>query len=123
MAFTQPDLHPAPRQESPATAHMTGADSTRPPTEAGAYGPEAIERAQTMAYERIIRIQEESPYIREEVVEHKVHDYRLYIGMWVTAGLSGVSAVLTFSPAHSLITAAAGAFALTSSPGRQRYED
>lgn len=76
-----------------------------------------------MGYELVSRIQRESPYVREErIVEHKVHDFRLYVGMWVVAGLSGVSAFLTHSLWHLAITALATAFALTASPGRQ-YED
>lgn len=123
LAFTQPDLHPDTRRHDPATAYTTGAGHACPPAETGPYGPEAVERAQTMAYERMTRIQQESPYIREEVVEHRVHDYRLYIGIWVVAGLSAVSAFLTFDVVHLLITVVAVVFALISSPGRQRYED
>jgi len=76
-----------------------------------------------MDYDLTTRIQQESPYIREEVVEHKVHDYRLYVGMWVVAGLSGVAAFLTYNPVHFVITIVALVFALMSTPGRQRYED
>jgi hypothetical protein len=75
-----------------------------------------------MAYERTRLIQQESPYIREEVVEHKVHDYRLYIGMWVVAGLNAVAAFLTFDLVHLAIAGIAVVIALMSSPGRQ-YSD
>lgn len=87
-----------------------------------AFGPEASERAQMMAYQRTKLIQQESPYIREEVVEHQVHDYRLYIGMWVVAGISAVTAFLTFDLMHLAISGVAVVFALMSSPGRQ-YND
>lgn len=86
------------------------------------FGPEAVERAQMMAYERTKLIQQESPYIHEEVVEHRVHDYRLYIGMWIVAGISAVTAFLTFDLMHLAISGVAVVFALMSSPGRQ-YRD
>jgi Na+(H+)/acetate symporter ActP len=75
-----------------------------------------------MAYERITRIQQESPYAVEEVVEveHVVHDYRLYIGMWIVAGVSAVATFLTFSVACLIITIVALAFALPATPGRQK---
>lgn len=91
-------------------------------TTSESFGPEAVERAQMMAYERTKLIQQESPYISQEVVEHKVHDYRLYIGMWVVAGLSAVTAFLTFDLMHLAIAAVAVIFALMSSPGQQ-YRD
>jgi hypothetical protein len=75
-----------------------------------------------MDYELTTRIQQESPYIREEVVEHRVHDFRLYVGMWIVAGVSGVAAFLTYSLVNAVIAALAVVFALTSSPGRQ-YEN
>jgi hypothetical protein len=75
-----------------------------------------------MDYELTTRIQQESPYIREEVVEHRVHDFRLYVGMWIVAGVSGVAAFLTYSLVNAAIAALAVIFALTSSPGRQ-YEN
>jgi hypothetical protein len=92
---------------------------------AHAFGPEAEERAQMMAYERNKLIQQESPYIREqvEVVEHQVHDYRLYIGMWIVAGVSAVAAFLTFSLSHVVVAAGSVAFALMSTPGRQYRDD
>lgn len=92
--------------------------------EASPFGPEAHERAQTMAYERMTRIQRESPYAVEEVVEveHVVHDRRLYVGMWVVAGVSAVSAYLTFSVACLITTCVALLFALTSTPGWQRRD-
>ena len=86
------------------------------------FGPEAVERAQMMAYERTKLIQQESPYIAQEVVEHKVHDYRLYIGMWIVAGISAVTAFLTFDLMHLAIAGVAVVFALMSSPGQQ-YRD
>lgn len=90
--------------------------------ETNPYGPEAVVRAREMDYELTTRIQQESPYITQEVVEHKVHDYRLYIGMWVVAGLSAVTAFLTFDLMHLLIAGVAVVFALMSSPGQQ-YRD
>lgn len=89
------------------------------PGEQHPFGPEATERAQMMAYERTKVIQQESPYAQREVVEHVVHDQRLYIGMWIVAGVAGVSAYLTFSLACLIITLVALGFALASSPGRQ----
>jgi hypothetical protein len=92
-----------------------------------AFGPEAHVRAREMDYDLTTRIQQESPYVREEVVEHRVHDFRLYVGMWVVAGLSAVSAFLTYSLWHLAISGVAVVFALTSSPGRssteQHYND
>lgn len=102
--------------------YMTGDDLMRQSMDAStasAFGPEAVERAQTMAYERTIRIQQESPYVSEEVVEHVVHDHRLYVGMWITAGVAAVSAFLTFSLACLIITGVALLFALSATPGRQ----
>ena len=90
--------------------------------EAHAFGPEAVERAQMMAYERNKLIQQESPYVREEVVEHKVHDFRLYVGMWIVAGISAVAAFLTFSLLHAAVAAVAATLALMSTPGQQ-YRD
>lgn len=84
-----------------------------------AFGPEAYERAQEMAYERITRIQQESPYTATEVVEHVVHDQRLYIGMWVVAGVAAVSAFLTFSVMMLIVAGIAVCFGLCSTPGRQ----
>lgn len=113
-----------PYQGGVPAGHAPGGYPVQPPPENSATGPEAVERAQWMAYERMTQIQQESPYIREEVevVEHRVHDYRLYVGMWLVAGASGVAAFLTFSLVHLLITALAVALALLSTPGRQ-YED
>lgn len=106
--------------------YMTGSDLARLSVEAGAasaaYGPEATARAREMEYELTRRIQQESPYAPEVVIEHRVHDYRLYVGMWIVAGMTGVSAFLTYSLWQALITVVAVAFALTSSPGRQ-YDD
>ena len=105
---------------------MPGADPAWAATETGAadpHGPEAVARAREMEYELTKRVQQESPYIYEEVVEHRVHDYRLYVGMWVVAGVSMVSAFLTYSLWHLAITVLAVIFGLTSSPGRSRYED
>lgn len=99
--------------------YATGVDPAYPPVETNAFGPEAAVRAREMDYELTTRIQQESPYIREEVVEHKVHDYRLYVGMWIVAGISGVISFLTFDLLHALVTAVAVVFALMSSPGRQ----
>jgi hypothetical protein len=88
----------------------------------GAFGPEAHERAADMAYHRIVKIQQESPYIQQEgverVVEHVVHDQRLYLGMWIVAGVGAVSTFLTFSLPCLLVTAVAVGFALYCSPGR-----
>ena len=95
---------------------------TMPVGQGDSFGPEAVERAQMMAYERTRLIQQESPYIREEVVEHRVHDYRLYIGMWIVAGISAVTAFLTFDLMHLAISGVAVVFALMSSPGRQYRE-
>lgn len=119
LATTRVPLPPT-HTEGPGADRMAGADFVYPATETSAYGPEAVERAQTMAYERMTRIQQESPYVAEEVVEHVVHDQRLYVGMWVTAGVAAVSAFLTFSVACLVITAVALAFALSATPGRQR---
>jgi hypothetical protein len=118
LRFAHPDAHASVSPE-------TGADLGRASVEANrtdAFGPEAVVRARAMDYELTTRIQQESPYAQETVVEHRVHDYRLYVGMWVVAGLSGVSAFLTYSLWHLLITVVAVAFALMSSPGRQ-YAD
>lgn len=93
-----------------------------PPEEISPYGPEAVARAREMDYELTTRIQQESPYVAQEVVEHKVHDYRLYIGMWIVAGLSAVTAFLTFDLMHLAIAGVAVVFALISSPGQQ-YRD
>jgi hypothetical protein len=93
-----------------------------PPEETAPYGPEAIVRAREMDYELTTRIQQESPYVAQEVVEHKIHDYRLYIGMWIVAGLSAVTAFLTFDLVHLAIAGVAVVFALMSSPGQQ-YRD
>lgn len=93
-----------------------------PPEETAPYGPEAIVRAREMDYELTTRIQQESPYVAQEVVEHKIHDYRLYIGMWIVAGLSAVTAFLTFDLVHLAIAGVAVVFALISSPGQQ-YRD
>lgn len=117
-AFARPEGHTLPighQAVPPEPYHL--------PPEASAHGPEAVARAREMDYNLTTRIQQESPYIREEVVEHKVHDYRLYVGMWVVAGLSGVAAFLTYNPVHFVITIVALVFALMSTPGRQRYED
>lgn len=104
-----------------APAHPVAPTAT-PPSEGSPYGPEAVERAQMMAYERNKLIQQESPYISQEVVEHRVHDYRLYIGMWVVAGLAAVGAFLTFSVGYLLIAGVGVTFALMSTPGQQ-YRD
>lgn len=93
-----------------------------PPEETAPYGPEAIVRAREMDYELTTRIQQESPYVAQEVVEHKIHDYRLYVGMWIVAGLSAVTAFLTFDLVHLGIAGVAVVFALMSSPGQQ-YRD
>lgn len=110
-AVMRPSGVPA-RPEPPAIDHG----------EPAAFGPEAVERAQMMAYERTKLIQQESPYIAQEVVEHKVHDYRLYIGMWVVAGISAVTAFLTFDLMHLVVAGVAVGIALMSSPGQQ-YRD
>jgi hypothetical protein len=125
LAFTRPDTRTVPVRQEPPAVPMTGADLARMSVEAStanAFGPEATVRAREMDYELTTRIQQESPYIHEEVVEHKVHDYRLYVGMWVVAGTSGVMAFLTYSLGYLAITGLALVFALISSPGRQ-YED
>lgn len=85
-----------------------------------AFGPEAHERAQNMAYERTRRIQQESPYVVTSELEHVVHDQRLYVGMWIIAGVGGVTSFLTFSLPCVLVTAIALLFALYCSPGRER---
>ncbi|AXH66251.1 hypothetical protein SEA_SATIS_90 [Streptomyces phage Satis] len=121
LAYTRP-------YEDPTMAFRPPVAPARPdvPTmvtgEGSAHGPEAVERAQMMAYERTKLIQQESPYISQEVVEHKVHDYRLYIGMWIVAGISAVTAFLTFDLMHLAIAGVAVVFALMSSPGQQ-YRD
>lgn len=88
----------------------------------GAFGPVAHEHAADMAYERIVRIQQDSPYVQQEitqeVVEHVVHDQRLYVGIWVVAGVGAVASFLTFSLPCLLVTAVATGFALYCSPGR-----
>lgn len=91
----------------------------RPSAEVGAFGPEAYQRAQERAYEHITRIQQESPYAAVEVVEHVVHDQRLYIGMWVIAAVAAVAAFLTFSLPCLLVSLVAVGFGLYSTPGRQ----
>lgn len=93
--------------------------------DASAFGPEAHSRAQEMAYDLATRIQKESPYIHEEVVEHVVHDQRLLVGIWATAGVGAVATFLTFSLPCLLVTVVALGFALYATPGRQtrRYED
>jgi hypothetical protein len=114
---------PESANETPRPVARTYQDTSIPAAEeSNAFGPEAVERAQMMAYLRTKRIQEESPYVREDVVEHVVHDQRLYLGMWVVGGINAVTAFLTFSPVHLGIAAVAVAFALMSSPGRQ-YRD
>ncbi|MCP9209692.1 hypothetical protein [Streptomyces cucumeris] len=85
----------------------------------GAFGPEAYGRAQANSYELITRIQQESPYVAEEVVEHVVHDRRLYVGMWITGGVAAVSAFLTFSVPCLITAVVAVVFALSATPGRQ----
>lgn len=126
LAYTRRDTQRLPAPSEPPTAPLTSSELGQGSIDAGrrdAFGPEAHVRARTMDYELTTRIQQESPYIREEVVEHKIHDYRLYIGIWVVAGLSGVAAFLTFSVVHLIITAVAVVFGLISSPGRQRCDD
>lgn len=93
--------------------------SFAPPEEAHAFGPEAVERAQMMAYERTKIIQQESPVVRQEIVEHVIHDQRLYMGMWIVAGIGAVASYLTFSLACLIITVVAVGFALYCSPGRE----
>lgn len=93
-----------------------------PPEETSPYGPEAVVRAREMDYELTTRIQQESPYVAQEVVEHRVHDYRLYVGMWIVAGISAVTAFLTFGLMYLVIAGVATVFALISSPGQQ-YRD
>lgn len=108
--IVSPAMHPYPA--------MPGfSDDT--PVDAHPFGPEAAERAQMMAYQRNKLIQEESPVVRQEVVEHVVHDQRLYIGMWIVAGVAGVSAYLASSFPCFIVTLVAVGFALSSSPGRQ----
>jgi hypothetical protein len=101
------------------------APSAYPSVEPGAFGPEAHGRAQEMSYELTTRIQRESPYIHEEIVEHVVHDQRLLVGIWSTAGVGAVATFLTFSLPCLLVTVVALAFALYASPGRQtrRFDD
>jgi hypothetical protein len=111
----RPRAVPAPVQPQERMAPL-------PPEETSPYGPEAIVRAREMDYELTTRIQQESPYVAQEVVEHKIHDYRLYVGMWVVAGLSAVTAFLTFDLVHLAIAGVAVVFALMSSPGQQ-YRD
>lgn len=122
LASARLDARTVTAQGYTSAEHTTGADSARLPAEANAHGPEATVRAREMDYELTTRIQQESPYIREEVVEHRVHDFRLYVGMWIVAGVSGVAAFLTYSLVNAVIAALAVVFALTSSPGRQ-YEN
>jgi hypothetical protein len=122
LAYTRP--HEAPTADlRPPVAPAHPEAPVMPVGEPSAFGPEATERAQMMAYERTRLIQQESPYIREEVVEHKVHDYRLYVGMWVVAGLNAVAAFLTFDLVHLAIAGVAVVIALMSSPGRQYSEE
>lgn len=105
----------------------------RPPTpsEAAAYframeayanGPEAHQRAAVDAYELTTRIQRESPF-SQEVVEHQVHDGRLYAGMWVIAAFSFLLAMLSGSgfPLFLVGLLALG-LALFCTPGRQFRE-
>lgn len=121
LAYTRPYDEPTADFRQPVAPARPDVPTIRT-GEPSAFGPEASERAQMMAYERNKLIQQESPYIREEVVEHRVHDYRLYVGMWVVAGLSAVTAFLTFDLIHLGISAVAVVFALMSSPGQQ-YRD
>lgn len=126
LASTRPETAVPYGCGSPSATPMTSTQFGQAPAGAGvgdAFGPEAVVRARAMDYELTTRIQQESPYVAEQVVEHKVHDYRLYMGMWIVAGISGVTAFLTFDLMHLAITAVAVVFALISSPGRQRYED
>jgi hypothetical protein len=121
LAYTRAYQEPVATFRQPvAPQYPEGPETVR--GEPSASGPEAVERAQMMAYERTKLIQQESPYISQEVVEHKVHDYRLYIGMWIVAGLSAVTAFLTFDLMHLAIAGVAVVFALMSSPGQQ-YRD
>jgi hypothetical protein len=125
LAFTRRDTRRLYPRDAPPTVPLTSADLAQASIEVNtgqAFGPEAHVRARAMDYELTTRIQQESPYIREEVVEHKVHDYRLYIGMWIVAGINAVTAFVTYSLWQALIAAVAVVFALTSTPGRQ-YED
>lgn len=103
---------------------LRAADDRRHPADAGdAFGPEAVVRAREMDYELTTRIQQESPYVAEQVVEHKVHDFRLWVGVWVLAGLSGVMAFLQFSVTHLIVALVALVLALSAAPGRQRSDD
>ena len=76
-----------------------------------------------MDYELTTRIQQESPYVAEQIVEHKVHDFRLWVGVWVLAGLSAVMAFLQFSVTHLIVAIVALVLALSAAPGRQRSDD
>lgn len=121
LAYTRPRMDEPTavvRPVAPTVPQAPKIDSSEPHP----FGPEAVERAQMMAYERTRLIQQESPYVSQEVVEHKVHDFRLYVGMWIVAGISAVAAFLTFSLVHVLVAAVAVVFALTSTPGDQ-YRD
>lgn len=130
LAYTRRDTRRMPAPGEPPTVPLTSGELGQASIDAGmrdSFGPEAHVRARAMDYELTTRIQHESPYVREQVVEHKVHDFRLYVGMWVVAGISAVSAFLTYSLWHLAITGVAVVFALTSSPGRssteQHYDD
>lgn len=115
-----PEPMPAPEETRVGFAEQS---PVHPVIDASAFGPEAHVRAQQMAYENMTRIQQESPYVVTEVVEHVVHDQRLYLGMWIVAGVAAVCAFLTFSPAMLLVAAIAVFFALYSTPGRQRKSE
>lgn len=109
-----------PRQYAPREADSGGAYA-RPGTEPHAHGPEAYQRAAEMNYEHIRRVQEESPFVQEEVVEHHVvHDWRLYGAMWIIAVLSFAIALPSFDWSHLLVGALATCVALYCTPGRQR---
>lgn len=110
---------PVPVYEETQAGYMIGDSLSRADMETHPFGPEAEERARDMQYDRITRIQKESPYVAEEVVEHVVHDHRLYVGMWVTAGVAAVCAFVTYSLPCLLIMGVALGFALSSTPGRQ----
>lgn len=112
-------------QRTHGGAHGRHADDDRPHVAAAgdAFGPEAVARAREMDYELTTRIQQESPYVAEQIVEHKVHDFRLWVGVWVLAGLSAVMAFLQFSVTHLIVAIVALVLALSAAPGRQRSDD
>lgn len=76
------------------------------------FGLEVVECVQMMVYEWIKLIQQEFLYIYEEVVEYRVYDYCLYIGMWIVVGISVVIVFFMFDLMYLVILGVVVVFVL-----------